>query len=472
MRYTLSFIIFFFFLEISSASTTYLSFNIEEAIKKDIKIQVRKENSEAFLMYNIQLNEENQVTSAFDLKSSQFVNITYNNKEFILFIEPSDDFTVSFNANNFINSIAFKGKGAENNILLYEYKKLLPQEKTWEYTNAHLSTQIPLSLYKKAGFDSPSTYYKELEKNHLSLLEKVQVLKDNNNAHQSIISYINKDLEYNNETHKIAYLIINKDKMGPGDYTRLAEHYKVQKSVNFLSDEIMHHPAYLNYAIAYAHYLFLPNFDESKADELMYYNNIDKNMGGQTRYFLLYQLLKQVYFEEGTADLAMKKYAKYKKDCPYPQYIEELDNIYKHILLDIPEVDAPNFTFYDESGNIKSLDSYKGQVVYISFWAHWCKPCINGFKKSGPLRAELKKMGVVLLNVSIDEDDYLWKNAMEQHDIKGINVRGNDIPELKQLYQLNTIPAYFIINKNGKFAYLSDEANRDVKAEFQDLINE
>ena len=81
-------------------------------------------------------------------------------------------------------------------------------------------------------------------------------------------------------------------------------------------------------------------------------------------------------------------------------------------------------------------------------------------------------MGVVLLNVSIDLEDDIWKESLAKHNIYGTNVIAHDVPQVKRQYGLNTIPAYYIINKKGKFAYLSDEENRDLLQEFRDLVNE
>ena len=39
---------------------------------------------------------------------------------------------------------------------------------------------------------------------------------------------------------------------------------------------------------------------------------------------------------------------------------------------------APVFTLPTESTTI-SLDQYRGQVIYLDFWASWCNPCQKSF---------------------------------------------------------------------------------------------
>ncbi len=133
---------------------------------------------------------------------------------------------------------------------------------------------------------------------------------------------------------------------------------------------------------------------------------------------------------------------------------------------------APDFSFSTIEEKIESLSDLKGEVLYVSFWASWCKPCINNFEKYEEMRAELAEIGVVLLNVNIDKDESNWHSAMVKHKIIGTHVRGNDLDELQEVYELYSIPSYEIINKRGDFVYLSTSPNRNIIQEFKEWVKE
>lgn len=63
---------------------------------------------------------------------------------------------------------------------------------------------------------------------------------------------------------------------------------------------------------------------------------------------------------------------------------------------------APEFTLTDIEGNEISLSDYKGNVVFLNFWATWCPPCraeIPGFVE---MYEKYKKNGMKIIGVSLD----------------------------------------------------------------------
>lgn len=133
---------------------------------------------------------------------------------------------------------------------------------------------------------------------------------------------------------------------------------------------------------------------------------------------------------------------------------------------------AKDFAFTTVDGVTTKLSDYKEQVVYISFWASWCKPCISNFRKYESIRNEMEALGITLLNVNIDKEEKKWHTAMKNNTINGVHVRGVDLEGLQELYQLYSIPYYEIINKQGMLVYLSEDGSRNILDEFRSWMAE
>ena len=133
---------------------------------------------------------------------------------------------------------------------------------------------------------------------------------------------------------------------------------------------------------------------------------------------------------------------------------------------------APDFSYVDLSGSQEHLSELRGEVVYISFWASWCEPCLRNFKKYKAIRSQLQAEGVILLNVNIDKTENLWQKSLAVQDIDGINVRASDINKLHAQYELSSIPLYEIVNRPGELVYLPDDPNRSIIDAFKGWLEE
>jgi peroxiredoxin len=69
-----------------------------------------------------------------------------------------------------------------------------------------------------------------------------------------------------------------------------------------------------------------------------------------------------------------------------------------------PSVEGQEFTVPRLGGGSLSLAAYRGQVVFLNFWATWCVPCRVEMPAMERLYARLRDQGLVVLAVSIDTD--------------------------------------------------------------------
>ncbi|NNE30662.1 MAG: TlpA family protein disulfide reductase [Saprospiraceae bacterium] len=131
---------------------------------------------------------------------------------------------------------------------------------------------------------------------------------------------------------------------------------------------------------------------------------------------------------------------------------------------------APDFQYIDLDGASHRLSDHQGKVVYISFWASWCKPCLVNFEKYRSIRNELSGLGIVLLNISVDANQEIWKKSLKKHSIEGLH---GFIPqsELMDSYQLYSIPRYEIVGKKGEFHYLDRSDGKSVLDNFHEFLS-
>ena len=64
--------------------------------------------------------------------------------------------------------------------------------------------------------------------------------------------------------------------------------------------------------------------------------------------------------------------------------------------------DAPEFSLVDLDEKPVRLSDYRGKVVFLNFWATWCKPCREEMPSMEVLHKNFSKDGLVVLAVSID----------------------------------------------------------------------
>jgi thiol-disulfide isomerase/thioredoxin len=109
----------------------------------------------------------------------------------------------------------------------------------------------------------------------------------------------------------------------------------------------------------------------------------------------------------------------------------------------------------EEGSNVffeEILDMFKGNVIYIDFWADWCSPCRAGFKPTSRLKEELSGRDVVFLYFGISCKIDNWKQVIMSEQLSGYHYWLNEQQGqvLKQKLGFSGIPHYLVVDKTGQ----------------------
>ena len=120
------------------------------------------------------------------------------------------------------------------------------------------------------------------------------------------------------------------------------------------------------------------------------------------------------------------------------------------------------------------LESFKGQVVLLDFWATWCPPCRSELPALGRLYEELKGQGFVLVGMTVDQG-----SAEQVADAVGrfslpypVGLAG---PEIQEAYGgIRAVPTKFLLDAKGtvRQRYLGVVPDKQLRVDIAALLAE
>lgn len=111
--------------------------------------------------------------------------------------------------------------------------------------------------------------------------------------------------------------------------------------------------------------------------------------------------------------------------------------------------DNEDLILIDENGKKVVLSELKGKVVFVNFWATWCRPCVEEMPTISNLKNKFKgndNIVFVLLNVEANLTKSMKFMKDKNFDLP-VYVAGNSIPSA---YFQGAIPTTLIFNKDGE----------------------
>ena len=132
--------------------------------------------------------------------------------------------------------------------------------------------------------------------------------------------------------------------------------------------------------------------------------------------------------------------------------------------------DAPNWELSTPDGKTVSLNSLRGNVVVMDFWATWCGPCKMAMPGVQKLHEQFKNKPVKVFGIDTwerggDPVEYMKTKGYDY----GLLLKGDKVADA---YKVSGLPTFYVIGPDGKILYASKGFEEKREAEIARIIKE
>ncbi|WP_046745825.1 TlpA family protein disulfide reductase [Kordia zhangzhouensis] len=394
----------------------------------------------------ITLNEDGTFADTLRVDTGYYTVFHGRNRS-PLFVAQGHDLTMTTDGQMFIDSLSFKGNGAnENNYLVGK----LAANKDFKFQEVYASEEaefMKIINEKKAKAEDALQVVKELSADFVNL-EK---------------SYINYEYLADLSRYPMYHAYYAKKE----DYKASEEILKPLNDLNYdNANDFKNFEPYKQ--IVLGHYMQNMYQDSLAAQTLKEIQNLQsQNIKNELAAELVYTIspsnenVEEIYNTINAIsddnDLKEKVTEKYNK-------VKELAT---------GKV-SPTFEYENHKGGTTSLKDLEGKYVYIDVWATWCGPCIGEIPSLKKVEEEYHDKNIEFVSISIDQKNAYetWRKMVEDKELGGIQLMADNAWQSKFVtdYAIEGIPRFILIDPQGNI--VNADAPRPSSPKLIELFNE
>ncbi len=123
-----------------------------------------------------------------------------------------------------------------------------------------------------------------------------------------------------------------------------------------------------------------------------------------------------------------------------------------------------------DSSKTWDLSQFKGQVIYIDFWASWCPPCLKSFPFMNELHTHYKSKDFKVIAVNLDEEQQQAEGFLAKQPVEFTVAYDNANRDCATAFNLKAMPSSYLIDKKGKVRHVHVGFKSSETQELRNLV--
>jgi peroxiredoxin len=116
---------------------------------------------------------------------------------------------------------------------------------------------------------------------------------------------------------------------------------------------------------------------------------------------------------------------------------------------------SPDFHLTTLDGKTITLQSLRGKVVLLDFWATWCGPCIQALPELKEIRKKFAKRPFELISISVDREKKKLEDFVKANEMTWPQYFDEGTRVAKDAFGVATFPSYFVLDGEGVVTYVT-----------------
>jgi cytochrome c biogenesis protein CcmG, thiol:disulfide interchange protein DsbE len=130
---------------------------------------------------------------------------------------------------------------------------------------------------------------------------------------------------------------------------------------------------------------------------------------------------------------------------------------------------APELKVQTLSGGAFSLESLKGQVVVLDFWASWCVPCRTSFPFLDTLQDKYQSRGLRVVGLTLEDNADAVQAFLYDVPARFTIVR-DPSGKAGEAFQVVAMPTTFLLDRDGRIVARFEGGDKSVHAKIEAAV--